>query len=92
MQQNLTFFCNSATKMAKRFYKRYERMFYFVLILYCDCGIVMIGISAACFCGWEEMTMEYKEKIIEMVNEISRKDILRYIYIIISDIIKDEED
>lgn len=36
--------------------------------------------------------MEYKEKIIEMVNEISRKDILRYIYIIISDIIKDEED
>lgn len=36
--------------------------------------------------------MEYREKIIEMVNEISRKDILRYIYIIISDIIKDEED
>ena len=52
----------------------------------------MIGISAACFCGWEEMTMEYKEKIIEMVNEIDRKDILRYIYIIISDIMKEEKE
>lgn len=50
------------------------------------------GISAACFCGWEEMTMEYKEKIIEMVNEIDRKDILRYIYIIISDIMKEEKE
>ena len=80
MQQNLTFFCNSATKMSKRFHKRYERMFYFVLILYCDCGIVMIGISAACFCGWEEMTMEYKEKIIEMVNEIECEDYLFKIY------------
>ena len=78
--------------MSERFHKRYERMFCSALILYCGCGIVMIGISAACFCGWEEMTMEYKEKIIEMVNEISRNDILRYIYIIISDIIKDEED
>lgn len=67
-------------------------MFCSALILYCGYGIVITGISAACFCGWEEMTMEYKEKIIEMVNEISRKDILRYIYIIISDIIKDEED
>lgn len=36
--------------------------------------------------------MEYKEKIIEMINEINRNDVLRYIYIIISDIIKDEED
>lgn len=36
--------------------------------------------------------MEYKEKIIEMVNEISRKDILRYIYIIISDIIEEEKE
>lgn len=36
--------------------------------------------------------MEYKEKIIEMVNKIDRKDILRYIYIIISDIMKNEED
>ncbi|SCI23704.1 Uncharacterised protein [uncultured Clostridium sp.] len=35
--------------------------------------------------------MEYREKIIEMVNEISRNDVLRYIYIIISDIIKDEK-
>lgn len=40
----------------------------------------------------EEMNMEYKEKIIEMVNEISRKDILRYIYIIISDIIEEEKE
>lgn len=38
------------------------------------------------------MNMEYKEKIIEMVNEISRKDILRYIYIIISDIIEEEKE
>ena len=83
MQQNLTFFCNSATKMSKRFHKRYERMFYFVLILYCGCGIVMIGISAACFCGWEEMTMEYREKIIEMVNAIDCEDILEYLYIFI---------
>ncbi len=36
--------------------------------------------------------VEYKEKIIEMINEINRNDVLRYIYIIISDIIKDEED
>lgn len=36
--------------------------------------------------------MDYKEKIIEMVNEIDCEDILRYIYIIISDIIKEEED
>lgn len=35
--------------------------------------------------------MDYREKIIEMVNEISRKDILRYIYIIINDIMKDEK-
>lgn len=80
MQQNLTFFCNSATKMSKRFHKRYERMFYFVLILYCGCGIVMIGISAACFCGWEEMTMEYKEKIIEMVNSVNNEGLLEYLH------------
>lgn len=36
--------------------------------------------------------MDYKEKIIEMVNEIDCEDILRYICIIISDIIKEEED
>lgn len=83
MQQNLTFFCNSATKMSKRFHKRYEQMFCFVLILYCGCGIVITGISAACFCRWEEMNMEYKEKIIEMVNEIDCEDILEYLYIFI---------
>ena len=83
MQQNLTFFCNSATKMSKRFYKRYKQMFCFALILYCGCGIVMIGISAACFCRWEEMTMKYKEKNIEMVNEIDCEDILEYLYIFI---------
>lgn len=31
----------------------------------------------------------YKEKIVEMVKEINRTDILNYIYIVISDIIKD---
>ena len=31
----------------------------------------------------------YKEKIIEMVKEINRTDILNYIYIIISDIVKE---
>ena len=36
--------------------------------------------------------VKYKEKIIEMVNEISRKDILRYIYIIINDIMKEEKE
>lgn len=36
--------------------------------------------------------MDYKEKIIEMVNEINRKDILRYIYIIINDIMKEEKE
>lgn len=40
----------------------------------------MIGISAACFCGWEEMAMEYKEKIIEMINEIDCEDYLFKIY------------
>ena len=88
MQQNLTFFCNSATKMAKRFYKRYEQMFCFALILYCGCGIVMIGISAACFCGWEEMTMEYKEKNIEMVNEIDNIEWLRFLYRIIKNLLQ----
>lgn len=34
--------------------------------------------------------MDYREKIIEMINKIDRKDILRYIYII-SDIMKDEK-
>lgn len=31
----------------------------------------------------------YKEKIVEMVKEIDRTDILNYIYIIISDIVKE---
>lgn len=35
--------------------------------------------------------MDYREKIIEMINKIDRKDILRYIYIIISDIMKNEK-
>lgn len=35
--------------------------------------------------------MDYREKIIEMVNETERKDILRFIYIVISDIMKDEK-
>jgi len=35
--------------------------------------------------------MDYKEKIIEMINKIDRKDILRYIYIIIDDIMKEEK-
>ncbi len=34
--------------------------------------------------------MEYKEKIIEIINEMERKDILRFIYIVISDILKNE--
>lgn len=80
MQQNLTFFCNSATKMSKRFHKRYEQMFCFALILYCGYGIVITGISAACFCRWEEMNMEYKEKIIEMINEIDCESVLIKIY------------
>ncbi len=36
--------------------------------------------------------MDYKEKIIEMVNKIDRKDILRYIYIIITDIMEEEKE
>lgn len=40
----------------------------------------MIGISAACFCGWEEMTMEYKEKIIEMVNSVNNEGLLEYLH------------
>lgn len=44
-----------------------------------------------CFCK-RRVIVEYKEKIIEMVNEIDRKDILRYIYIIISDIVKEEKE
>lgn len=36
--------------------------------------------------------MDYREKIIEMINKIDRKDILRYIYIIISDIMKYEKE
>lgn len=35
--------------------------------------------------------MDYREKIIEMINKIDRKDILRFIYIVISDIMKDEK-
>ena len=35
--------------------------------------------------------MDYKEKIIEMINKIERTDILRYIYIIIDDIMKEEK-
>ena len=34
--------------------------------------------------------VEYKEKIIEIINEMERKDILRFIYIVISDILKNE--
>ena len=48
----------------------------------------MIGISAACFCGWEEMTMEYKEKIIEMVNAIDCESVLIKIYSFILAFIK----
>lgn len=33
----------------------------------------------------------YKEKIIEMINEFERLDILNYIYIIISDIKEENE-
>lgn len=44
-----------------------------------------------CFCK-RRVIVEYKEKIIEMVNEINRNDVLRYIYIIISDIIEDEKE
>ena len=88
MQQNLTFFCNSATKMSKRFHKRCEQMFCSALILYCGCGIVMIGISAACYCRWEEMNMEYKEKIIEMVNEIDNIEWLRFLYRIIKNLLQ----
>lgn len=36
--------------------------------------------------------VEYREKIIEMVNKIGRNDVLRYIYIIISDIMKEEKE
>lgn len=35
--------------------------------------------------------MNYKEKIIEMINKIERTDILKYIYIIVDDILKDEK-
>lgn len=34
----------------------------------------------------------YREQIIEMVKKINRCDILRYIHIIISDILKEEGD
>lgn len=35
--------------------------------------------------------MDYREKNIEIINKIERKDILRFIYIVISDIMKDEK-
>ena len=35
--------------------------------------------------------MDYREKIIEIINKLERKDILRFIYIVISDIMKDEK-
>ena len=35
--------------------------------------------------------MDYREKIIEMINKIERTDILRYIYVIIDDIMKEEK-
>lgn len=38
------------------------------------------------------MNNNYKEEIIKMVNKIERTDILRYIYIIISDIMKEERE
>lgn len=37
------------------------------------------------------MNNDYKEKIIELINKIERTDILRFIYIIVSDILKDEK-
>lgn len=37
------------------------------------------------------MNNNYKEEIIKMVNKIEKTDILRYIYIIISDIMKNEK-
>lgn len=44
-----------------------------------------------CFCK-RRVIVDYKEKIIEMVNKIDRKDILRYIYIIITDIMEEEKE
>lgn len=32
----------------------------------------------------------YRDRIIEMVNQINRTDILNYIYIVVSDIVKEE--
>ncbi len=37
------------------------------------------------------MNNDYKEKIIELINKIERTDILRFIYVIVSDILKDEK-
>ena len=36
--------------------------------------------------------MDYKEKIIEMVKKINNQDILNYIYIIVSDVVKEDRD
>ena len=33
----------------------------------------------------------YRERIIEMVNKINRTDILNYIYIVVSDIMKEKK-
>ena len=39
-----------------------------------------------------ENQLNYKEKIIEMINKIENVDILNYIYIIISDIMVEKEE
>ena len=33
----------------------------------------------------------YRERIIEMVNQINRTDILNYIYVVVSDIMKEKD-
>lgn len=38
------------------------------------------------------MNNDYKEKTIEMINKIERTDILKYIYIIVDDIMKEERE
>lgn len=36
--------------------------------------------------------VDYKQKIIELVEKINNQDILNYIYIIVSDIAKEDEE
>lgn len=38
------------------------------------------------------MNNDYKEKTIEMINKIERTDILKYLYIIVDDITKEERE